>query len=642
MSAPTPPLNSASAPDTPEKTSQFQLLSQRRFGPLFATQFLGAFNDNVFKNALIVLLVFSTAASEPDNAHVLVNMAAGLFILPFFLFSATAGQLADKYDKARLVRVIKLAEVGVMLAGAFALLLESTAALLGVLFLLGMQSTFFGPVKYAILPQVLKEEELVGGNAQVEMGTFVAILLGTILGGLLAGFPQARLLLSGVIIAVALLGWLCSRAIPRLAATDPELSIGWNPVRQTWQMLRLSRQRKSVFLSILGISWFWLIGSAYLIQFPAYTKEILQGDNTVVTLLLCTFTVGIALGSLLCERMSGSKIEMGLVPFGSLGLSLFGIDLFFASTAYQGVDVMGAWTFLAQPGAARVLLDLALIGMFGGFYIVPLYAVIQSRTPEKHRARVIAVNNILNALFMVISSLFGGWLLGGLNFTIPDFFLLLALINIAVAVFIYHQVPEFTMRFLIWLLSHTLYRVKHKGLEVVPEKGGAMIVCNHVSYVDALLLAGAVRRPIRFIMYKPIYELPVLNFIFRVGGAIPIISQHADKVAYDRAMEDIEQGLKQGDLLCIFPEGKLTQDGEMSEFKTGIERILEKTPVPVIPMGLRGLWGSFFSHRGGNALTTWPRRFWSKVDVVAGDILPAEGAKAPMLHARVKALVEGS
>ncbi len=440
-------------------TSQFQLLLQRRFGPFFATQFLGAFNDNLYKNALIVLLVFAASnnvAETSGETHSLVNLAAGLFILPFFLFSATAGQLADKYDKASLVRRIKLAEIVVMLAGAAALLLDSTAGLLAVLFLMGMQSTFFGPVKYAILPQVLGEDELVGGNAQVEMGTFVAILLGTICGGLTAGIPQAEMVLALLVVLVAALGWMCSCAMPPLAASNPDLQMDWNPLRQTVQQLSLSRRRTSVFVSMLAVSWFWLLGAAYLTQFPAYTRDILQGDNTLVTLLLSLFTVGVATGSLLCERLSGTRVEMGLVPFGALGLSLFGLDLYFASQAYLPGDdprPFGALGFLSQKGSLRVMLDLTLVGVFGGIYIVPLYTLIQARTPAQRRARVIAINNILNALFMVVSSLAGLLVLGLWGYSIPEFFLGLALANMVFAVWVCLRVPAFWRHFRGWLLG---------------------------------------------------------------------------------------------------------------------------------------------------------------------------------------------
>jgi len=619
--------------------SQFELFKTERFRPFFITQFLGAFNDNIFKNALMLLLAFSAVenASEADTS-ILLNIAAGLFVLPFFLFSATAGQLADKYEKSAIIRKVKLLEIVVMALGSYALFVQNTTLLLFVLFLMGTQSAFFGPVKYAIIPQHLKPEELVGGNAQVEMGTFVAILLGTIGGGLVAGLDQAAVVVSVAVISVAILGYFFSRKIPEAAAADPELKIQWNPYRSTRQLLKMANDNYAVLLAIMGISWFWFLGSSYLTQLPNYAKTELYGDGTVVTALLCCFTVGVAIGSLLCERLSGHKVEIGLVPFGAIGLTVFGMDLYAASSFAEQSELLSVFAFFALDGSFRVALDLLFIGAFGGFYIVPLYAMVQQRSDDEVRARMIAVNNVLNAFFMVVGAIAGVLMLGVAGLSIPQFFLVIALLNVVVAVFIFQQIPEFAMRFLIWLLTHTMYRVKHQGLERIPDEGAAVIVCNHVSFVDALLLAGAVRRPIRFIMFKPIFEIPVLNFIFRTGRAIPIISQHVDKDAYEKAFADIREGLQEGDLLCIFPEGKLTTTGEMNEFKGGIERILEETPVQVIPMALRGLWGSFFSHRDGPALATWPKRIWSKVEIVASDAVPPEKATPQQLHEQVLAL----
>lgn len=619
--------------------TQFQLLSSRRFLPFFLTQFLGAFNDNVYKNALIVMIAFRLVESE---ANALINVAAGLFILPFFLFSASAGQLADKYDKSRLIRLIKLGEICIGALGVTALYSGNNVFCLAVLFLLGIQSAFFGPVKYAILPQHLKRSELVGGNALVEMGTFVGILTGTIVGGLLAGLTgqgeNGLFYLSWIIMGAAVLGYLASRGIPVAPAPAPNLRINPNPFTQTKNILVKTSKTPSIFYAIIGISWFWLMGAAYLTQIPSFTKNVLGGDESLVTLLLCTFTIGIALGSLLCERLSDGNIELGLVPLGAAGLTITGIALAAAGSNFVELQQATLEAFLSSDGAYTILACLVMIGICGGLYIVPLYAMMQDRSAPEIRAQIISVNNILNALFMVVSALLGLFFLNILEATIPQFFLVIALMNAAVAIFVFTKVPEFAMRLLIWMLSHTIYRVRHVGLEQIPADGPALIVCNHVSYVDALLLAGAVRRPIRFIMYKPIYEIPVLHFIFRTGRAIPICSKAKDPEGYEKAFQDIEQGLKGGDLLCIFPEGQLTKDGEIQPFKAGIEKILERTPVPVIPMALRGLWGSFFSHKDGHAFSTWPQRFWSKVSVVAGNPIEPPEAKAETLHDEVLGL----
>ena len=615
--------------------SQFELMGQRRFAALFYTQFLGAFNDNLFKAALSLIFVYSGLIAA-DATDTFVNIAAGLFILPFFLFSATAGQIADKFEKSALVRRVKLAEIGVALFGGLAVYSQNVYAMLTVLFLLGVQSAFFGPLKYSILPQQLSDAELVGGNAQVEMGTFVSILLGTIVGGIVAVQTDANAWLTAGVVAVAVLGYLASRFIPECPATDPGLEISWNSLAVTRRLIGDARDNRAVFLSIMGISWFWLFGSAVLAQIPNLTRVYLNGEATVVTLILATFTIFVALGSLICERLSGGRIEVGIVPIGALGLSVAGIDLYF-SIAAMDVSVARDWVaFSSAPGAARVLADMAGIGFFGGIFIVPLYALIQSRTVPQKRARMIALNNILNAVFMVAGAVLAILCLGIADMTIPDFLLMIVFMNIAVCVFIFHQVPEFAMRFIIWALSHTMYRVSHQNLEQVPEEGAAVIVCNHVTFVDALLLAGAVKRPIRFIMFKPIYDLPVLNYVFRAGRAIPIQGESINKAAHDAAFVEIQEGLEAGDLLCIFPEGALTRDGEIDGFRRGIERIIATTPVPVIPMALKGLWGSFFSHAGG--VFKNPSRFWSRVGIVAGaPVAPAE-ASAERLRAEVEAL----
>lgn len=618
-----------------EPRSQFQLLFTRRLGPLFATQFFGAFNDNLFKAALTVFFVYGglVATEQTDLA---VNAAAGLFVLPFFLFSAMAGQIADRYEKSRLIRGVKLLEIAVALLAGAALFLQSLTLMFVVLFLLGSQSSFFGPLKFSILPQHLHETELVGGNGMVGMGTFVAILLGTIVGTLIGGAQAVSAWLFALVLAVAVSGYLASRQIPQAPANDPGQSIRWNPLALTRKAIALAREQKSVFLSILGISWFWLTGAVYIAQIPNLAREHLAGGPTVVTLFLTVFTVAVAIGSLLCERLSGRRVEIGLVPFGSLGLSAAGIDAWFAIQGIEGTGMRGAWEFLAGDGSVRLLADILVLGICGGLFVIPLMAFIQARTPEDRRARIIGANNLLNALFMVAGAVLAIVWLAVLELTIPSLLLAVAIANVAVAAYIFGQVPEFAMRFLIWALSHTLYRVTHRDLDKIPGKGAAMIVCNHVSYVDALLLAGAVRRPIRFVVFKPIFDIPVLNFVFRTGRAIPITGKSLDAETYEEAFRAIREGLGEGGLLCIFPEGKLTADGEIGPFRPGIERILAETPVPVVPVALRGLWGSFFSFKEGFFRNTG--RFWSRVQVVAGDPVAPARATAEALRNRVLAL----
>ena len=615
--------------------SQFSLLGKRRFLPFFVTQALGALNDNLFKQSLILAILYKLNI-EGDRG-IWVNLCALLFIVPFFLFSALAGQFGEKYAKDRLIRLIKLGEIAIMVVAAIGFAFDHLALMLVALFAMGTHSALFGPVKYSILPQTLRPEELVGGNGLVEMGTFLAILAGTIGAGIMLSSGNYTVIVSVVIIAVAVLGYLASRAIPSAPADTPQLRLNWNIFSESWATLRLGlNQTPAVSRSVVGNSWFWFVGAIYLTQIPAYAKDWLSGDETVVTLILTVFSVGIALGSLLCEKLSGRKVEIGLVPFGSFGLTVFGLLLWWHSGQMpQNIQANDWLGVLGFSQAWWVLLDILGLGVFGGFYIVPLYALIQSRTSESERARVIAANNILNALFMVVSALVTILLLSVAGLTIPELFLVVSLMNIAVNAYIFKIVPEFSMRFLIWLLGHSMYRVQHKHLELIPDEGAALLVCNHVSYVDALLIGGAVRRPVRFVMYYKIYNLPVLNFIFRTAGTIPIAGRGEDEAIHDQAFDRIARYLADGELVCIFPEGKLTTDGQIDEFKAGVMRILERTPVPVIPMALQGLWGSFFSrdpHKG------FFHRLWSRVTLVAGAPIAADEATQKLLRERVMAL----
>ncbi|MCU9945802.1 MFS transporter [Pseudomonas sp. PDM13] len=615
--------------------SQFALLGKRRFLPFFVTQLLGAFNDNIFKQSLILAILYKLAISGDKTVY--VNLCALLFILPFFLFSALGGQFGEKFAKDSLIRAIKAAEVGIMAVGALGFYLDNLWLLLAALFAMGTHSALFGPVKYSILPQALRENELVGGNALVEMGTFLAILAGTIGAGIMMSAERYEPIVAAAILITASLGYLASRGIPRAAAAMPELKLDWNIFSQSWRILQLGLgQRPSVSRSLVGNSWFWFLGAVYLTQIPAYSKDLLFGDESVVTLILTVFSVGIAMGSMLCERLSGGKVEVGLVPFGSIGLTVFGILLWWHSGGFpQGAAPHDWLAVISVPQAWLILADIFGIGLFGGFYIVPLYALIQSRTAENERARVIAANNILNALFMVVSAIASILFLSVAGLSIPQLFLVVSLMNIAVNSYIFKIVPEFSMRFLIWLLGHSMYRVEHKGLEAIPDEGAALLVCNHVSFVDALLIGGAVRRPVRFVMYYKIYNLPVLNFIFRTAGTVPIAGRNEDLLVYDRAFKKISEYLRAGEVVCIFPEGKLTTDGEMNEFKNGVERILEENPVQVIPMALQGLWGSFFSRDPGKGLF---KRFWSRINLVAGQPLAPEGVDRLSLQASVAAL----
>lgn len=619
-------------------SSQFSLLGQRRFAPFFATQFLGALNDNIFRNGLVILITFQGVRIAGLDHTVLANAAAFLFILPFFLFSATAGQFADKYEKSMLMRRIKLLEIGLMSLAAFALLSQKYSLLLFVLFLMGCQSTLFGPVKYAYLPQKLQTEELVGGNALIESGTYVAIILGLIIGVETVDFESSKqIVLASILIAAAIAGYLVSRQIPKTSPVDPELQINWNVWKETWRIVSFAREDKSVFLSILGISWFWFFGAALTIQIPAYTADILNGNESVVTSLLVAFAIGVGSGSLLCERMSGHRIELGLVPFGSIGMSLFAIDLYFAQPDVAATSVASVGEFLSRQGSWRILADFALLGAFGGFYSVPLYALIQIRSKRQHLSRIIAANNIINALLMVSAAVISVVLLKS-GFSIPELFLVIAALNAIVAIYIYSLLPEFLMRFLAWMVINIVYRIRPTGLENIPHDGPAIVVCNHVSFMDPIILGGSVVRPMRFVMHFKIFEIPFLNFIFKTAKAIPIASASENKELMEAAFDKVDAELAAGNIVCIFPEGSLTRDGEVQRFRPGIEKIIARRPVPVIPAALGRLWGSWFSRHQGGGIRKIPGRLFARVPVIFGEPVSPADVTAERLELLVRTL----
>jgi 1-acyl-sn-glycerol-3-phosphate acyltransferase len=619
--------------------SQFELLTQRRFLPLFLTQFFGAANDNIFKFAFTVLATYSAAdwgGLDPKSAGAVIG---GVFILPFVLFSATAGQLADKYDKAVLIRFVKNLEIAIMLAIAAGFVCKLVALLFAGVFLMGLHSTLFGPVKYAYLPQHLHETELTGANGLVEMGTFVAILLGTILGGVLVAIPGTGPdLVAAASLLIAVAGRLSAGYVPVSPAPEPGLRVNWNPFTETWKNLQHARANRTVFLSLMGISWLWFFGSIFLTSFTGFAKESLGGDQNVVTLLLAVFSVGIGIGSLLCERLSGHKVEIGLVPFGSIGMTVFAVDLWLASSGLQPRGLAGIGPFLSQAQHWRVMADLFLLAMFAGFYSVPLYALIQARCEPERRARIIAANNILNALFMVVASLMTGAMLHG-GLSLPEVYVVVGVMNAAVAVFIYLLVPEFLVRFVAWILIHSVYRLQKRDLERIPDQGPAIIVCNHISFVDPVVIFAACRQPVRFIMDHRIFAIPVLSWLFRTVRAIPIAPAKEDPAMMERAFAAADQALKAGEIVVIFPEGAISRTGELERFRPGIARLLQDNPVPVIPMALSGLWGSFFSRKGGPAMSKLSRFIpFRRIRLSVGEPVSPAAATPEFLHARVLAL----
>jgi len=625
----------------PTHSSQFQLLTERRFAPFFWTQFLGAGNDNLFKFAFTVMVTYQLQVGWLPAAQAGLVIGA-LFILPFVLFSATSGQLADKFDKTRLIRFVKTLEIAIMGLAAWGFLQANVPVLLVCVFLMGLHSTLFGPVKFAYLPQQLNERELTGGNGMVEMGTFVAILLGSLTGGLLIALPGVGAqYVAAAAFGVALLGRLTAQAIPLTPATDPGLQINWNPVSETWRNLKLAHEQLAVFRSLLGISWMWFFGAVFLANFPAFAKEVLHGNEQVASLLLVVFSVGIGIGSLSCELLSRRHVEIGLVPMGAIGMSVFAIDLYFASRSLPPAGTLGLAEFVAQPAHWRVLMDLGLLALFAGLYSVPMYALIQLRSQPTHRARIIAANNILNALFMIASSLLAGALLGA-GFSIPELFLAVGLANAVVALYIFLVVPEYLLRFVAFIVSRLVYRFQIRGDEHIPTRGAALLVCNHVSFIDAVLLMAASPRPIRFLMDHRIFKMPVLGWLFRLGKAIPVAPQKDDPATYEAAFEQARAVLADGELLCIFPEGGITRDGTLQPFRGGVMKILEgNESVPVVPLALINLWGSYFSRveQGQAMVRPFRRGLFSRVGLVAGAPLVAADVSPETLQRRVGELL---
>jgi 1-acyl-sn-glycerol-3-phosphate acyltransferase len=626
--------------------NQFALLKQRRFLPFFLTQSLNAFNDNVFKQALIAMITFGAIGLSAQQTEIYPTLAHLLFILPFFLFSGMSGQLSDKLDKAKIALWVKIAEVAIMAVGAVGFVLGNIYLLFAMLFMMGLHSTVFGPLKYGILPQVLRDRELTGGNGLVEMATFLAILVGSIVGTSLVEFHSetvanaGRYWVGAITIALAILGVITAKAIPTVSAPDPKLKIDWNPITSTISNLKDLRGNRTVLLSCLGISWFWYFASVYFAQLPGFAKDILGGNSSVYTLLLAVFSVGSAVGAIGCEVLSKKRVEIGLVPFGAFGMTLFGLLLYFAcptATGNQGLDIPAFW---AQPYAWKVMVSLFLMAVFSGLFIVPLFALVQSRSTPEKRSRIIAANNILNAAFMVASGVISLVMLTLLKLSIPQVLLVTAVLNLLVAIYIFTLVPEFLLRFCCWILINVMYRVRVTGLEKLPESGPAILVCNHISFTDPLLIGGSIPRPTVFVMYWKIYELPIAKWFFQAARAIPIAGKSENEAMYQSAFDAVSKALKAGELVCIFPEGGLTADGELKEFKRGVEAMLEKDPVPVLPMALTGLWGSMFSRWDRhNKKLKLPRRAWARVGLHLGELMPASSS-AKEMETRVSLLAQ--
>ena len=569
------------------------ITTNKKFAAFFWTQFMGAFNDNFFKNSLIVLVTFRGVQLLGLAPESLVAVAGGLFILPFFLFSPLAGQLSDKFEKSQIVRWTKVSEIAIMTVAAVGFLAGSWMLLLFVLFLMGTQSTFFGPVKYSMIPELVSNEDLTEGNAFIELGTFLSILLGTIAGGFVTTLPSSVNWIAAGVLVFAIIGYLFSRKIPETEVMAGDLKIQWNPFPEFVNLFQILRERKVIWNSALGISWFWFFGAGILSVLPIYVKDYLMADEQVVTLFLAMFTLGIGMGSILCEKMSFKQVELGVVPIGSLGLTVFLLDLFLIVPPWLGTPVTFSEFFSSFQGW-RLAVDFFFMSVFGGIFIVPLYTLVQERSHPETRSRVIAANNILNAIFMVGASVVV-LLFYRFNLNPAEIFAVFAGFNVLVAVYIYSLVPEFTLRFYSWVLSHVMYRVKTVGRENIPKTGACILAANHVTFVDWLLLSGACKRPARFVMYYKFFEIPLIRYLMKQARVIPISGAKENPNILKRAFETMGQELTNGQVVIIFPEGQLTSDGQLNLFRPGVVKALGKNPCPVVPVVIHGMWNSLFS-----------------------------------------------
>ena len=587
------------------QSDQWHLLKTKRFLPLFLTQFLGAFNDNIFKNALIILITYSAIESSGLRPEIMVTVAAGIFILPFFLFSATAGQLSDKENKAKIIHYIKFAEIFLMIGAAIGLFFESVSVLLMVLFLMGTQSAFFGPVKYGILPDHLQENELIGGNALVETGTFISILLGTLLGGLLILTDNGPTIISVLVISMALIGWLSSLFIPSTKAAAPDIAIKFNFFAETFEIIQHVRKNPIIFRAILGISWFWLFGATFLSQFPTFTKEIIGGNEQIVTLFLAVFSIGIGIGSLFCNKLLKGEIAATYVPLGILGMTVFTVDLYFASMNIVSRD-SGAFVDIAEFFNSlihwRIVVDLLGISICGGIYIVPLYAMVQDRSEASYRSRAIACNNIINALFMVVSAVaISLMLLNG--FSVIEVFLVIALLNGLVAIYISSLLPEALVRSILQWIFYTFYRLEVKGIENYQKLGEkSIIVANHLSFLDATLIGAYIPKRVCFAINTQIARKWWVRPFLLLTDTIALDSTNpmSTRLLIDR----VEKGV----IIVIFPEGRLTLTGSLMKIYEGPAMIANKSGAQLLPVIISGAQYTPFSRlRGKVRIRLFPK-----------------------------------
>ncbi|MCO4792772.1 MAG: MFS transporter [Bacteriovoracaceae bacterium] len=603
------------------------LLSDKRFWPLFWTQFLGALNDNFFKNALVILITYKSVTLFGLGSGLLVAAAGGIFIFPFFIFSATAGQLADRFEKSKVIFITKVTELCVMILASIGFYLDNYALLMIVLFMMGAQSAFFGPLKYGIIPHLIKKEELVQGNAFVGGGTFLAILIGTILGGLVVTLPNYFAFLSIGLILLALVGIISSTALNKVGNSNPDVKIDFTLFRPSWQILKMTAKDKLVFNTIIGISWFWFLGAGILSLLPVMSKDVLFGGEKVGTMFLATFTIGMGIGSMMSDKFSKKKVEIGMVAPAALLLSFFMVDMYWVGSHWKGIgspdNLLGVKEFFTQDNSIRIFFDLMMISVFGGMYIIPQMTFVQEGSDPKELSRIISGNNIINALFMVSAAIMI-MILHTLKVTVPMQFGILGGMNLLMSFYIYYVHSEKTVRFVMQIFSHTFYKLEVKGHDNIPKDGPIILATNHVTYIDWIFIMAASPRPVRFIIDNAFYSLPTGKFWFSQAGLIPIATRKESAEVLEKAFSNISQNIKEGHCLGIFPEGWITRDGKIKKFQPGLIKIIKKDPVSIVPVTLEGLWGSIFSFEGGKIIFKFPKTLRRTVVVHIGQPITPE------------------
>lgn len=588
------------------------LRNHSSYAGLFWTQFLGAFNDNLLKNALVIIVTYRCIQLAGMDAKLLVPLAGGIFIFPFFLFSGTAGQIADRYRKSLVITATKVLELFIMTIALLGFTFDNYYLLFSCLFLTGTQSALFGPLKYGVIPELVPQKELLLGNALVSAGTFTAILLGTIAGGTLASVNDGVIYICLGLITISLIGLWQSTKIKSQGAMDESTKVDYSLVIPIWTLLRKLLSRKDLLPIVLAISWFWFAGAASLSAFPHFVKDVMKGDADVATLFLGLFTLGMGFGSIIVEKISKGRAEIGIVPIATLGLSisLFATSYFSTWTPdYQG-ELMNIPAFLSYPAHWTVILSLLFFSFCGGCFSVPLITLIQQNAPKKELSRFIAASNILNALFMVGSAVFVMVLM---KYGTPTIFVVVGVINLAVSFTLYFIYSEFSVRLWAAFIARVLYRLEIRGRENLPENGPYLLAMNHVSFADWLLVMAIVPKPVHFIIDYRYYYAKGMTFWFKQAKLIPI-ARRSENVEYlDNAFKQVSEYISKDRVIGIFPEGMITRTGELGRIQPGIQKILRKDPVPTVLLSIEGIWGSLLSFEGGRLFFKRPKAFRKKV-----------------------------